>query len=117
MAFFYSAVAFCRGRSTMSRATYKAQKRRSGLTDLVRPTPVGSIFAHEAIVVGRLRAFFRAANRRPVPARSDRAVYHPHGTCCRRRLLRIGPQLQLRRFIAFMAGKLDQLEPWRLVPP
>ena len=43
----------------------EAQKRRSGLTHEVRPTPVGSIFAHEAIVVGTLRAFFRAANRRP----------------------------------------------------
>jgi hypothetical protein len=42
-----------------------AQKRRSGFADQVRPTPVGSIFAHEAIVVGTLRAFFRAANRRP----------------------------------------------------
>ena len=42
-----------------------AQKSRSGLLDRVRPTPVGSILAHEATVVGTLRAFFRAANRRP----------------------------------------------------
>src|SRR5262245_33652326 len=42
-----------------------AQKRRSGLTVRIRSTPVVSIFAHEATVVGTLRAFFRAANRRP----------------------------------------------------
>src|SRR5262245_60898392 len=61
----YSAVAFCSGRSTMSGATPEAQKRRSGHIDRVRPTPVGSIIAHEAIVIGTPRAFLRGANRRP----------------------------------------------------
>ena len=47
-----------------SRLDRRSTKRRSGLADLVRPTPVGSIAAHEAIVIGQLRAFFRGANRR-----------------------------------------------------
>jgi hypothetical protein len=48
-----------RGRFLQRLADYErrdidAQKRRSGLSDRVRPTPVGSIFAREAIVVGTL---------------------------------------------------------------
>ena len=58
----------------MSDATPEAQKRRSGHIDRVRPTPVGSIFAHETTVVGPLRAFFRGRESETGRARSDRAV-------------------------------------------
>jgi hypothetical protein len=59
-----------RGRFLQRLADYErrdtdAQKRRNGLIEPIRPTPVGSISAHEEIVVGPLRAFFRVANRRP----------------------------------------------------
>jgi hypothetical protein len=45
------------GTGDYSGATPEAQKRRSGHIDRVRPTPVGSIFAHKTTVVGQLRAF------------------------------------------------------------
>jgi hypothetical protein len=51
-------------RPTIRASIGETQERRSGHADLVRPTPVGSIAAHEAIVIGQLRAFFRGANRR-----------------------------------------------------
>ena len=45
---------------TVSGAIGEAQKRRDGFSDRVRPDSVGSIVAHEAIVVELSRAFFRA---------------------------------------------------------
>ena len=52
-------VLFRRG-PTVSGAIGEAQKRRDGFSDRVRPDSVGSIVAHEAIVVELSRAFFRA---------------------------------------------------------
>ena len=40
----------CQSRPTIRASIGEAQKRRSGRTDLVRPTPVGSIATHEATV-------------------------------------------------------------------
>ena len=64
----------------MRAATPEAQKRRSGHIDRVRPTPVGSIVAHETIVVGRLRAFLRGANRRPAVQEAI-ALFRPSSYC------------------------------------
>ena len=45
---------------TVSGAIGEAQKRRDGVPDRVPADSVGSIVAHEAIVVAPSRAFFRA---------------------------------------------------------
>jgi hypothetical protein len=45
---------------TVSGAIGEVQKRRDGVPDQVRANSVGSIVAHEAIVVAPSRAFFRA---------------------------------------------------------
>jgi hypothetical protein len=45
---------------TVSGAIGEVQKRRDGFTDQVPADSVGSIVAHEAIVVAPSRAFFRA---------------------------------------------------------
>jgi hypothetical protein len=79
----------------------EAQKRRSGLPGRVRPTPVGSISAHEEIVVGTMRAFFRpsTSSGRPEhrrgtrceseagPARSERAVWDLYAQIPHRQIL------------------------------
>ena len=58
-----SAVAFCRGRSTMSAATPEAQKRRSGLIDRVRPTPLGASALTRRQSSGGCERLSAAANR------------------------------------------------------
>jgi hypothetical protein len=68
----------------MSAVTPEAQKRRSGRIDRVRPTPVGSIFAHETTVCGPLPAFLRGANRRPAPQEAS-ALFQTAARGVRRR--------------------------------
>ena len=58
-----------RGRFLQRLADYErrdtnAQKRRSGVIEPIRPTPVGN-FRSRVDSRGTLRAFFRVANRRP----------------------------------------------------
>ena len=51
-------------RPTIRTSIGEAQKRRSGRLDLVRPTPVGSIAAHEATSHRAAASVFRSAERR-----------------------------------------------------
>jgi hypothetical protein len=52
-------------RLTMSDAIGEAPKRRRRFPEQVLANSVGSMLAHEVLVVERLRAFCRDANRRP----------------------------------------------------
>ena len=68
--FYFYAVNRTHRRLVSKPADYERRDHRSTKTPqtLSRPSPdysVGSIVAHEASVVERLRAFFRDANRRP----------------------------------------------------
>ncbi len=59
---------------TVSGAIGEVQKRRDSVPELVPADSVGSIFAHEAIVIALSRAFFRAVEPEAERNNASRAV-------------------------------------------